>query len=108
MDFLKEYGLVDDYNFARQWVEYRLTVRPVGIMALKYELKRFGIDRELIEEVLNDIHLEVELNLAKELIKKKLNGENKNMTRKKMAGLLQRRGFSYNTIFSVLSELDKE
>ncbi|MBM7854476.1 regulatory protein [Desulfohalotomaculum tongense] len=106
LDFLKEYQLIDDYVFARQWVEHRLAARPMGVVGLKYELKKYGIDKQKAEAVLAEIDAEMELELAQKLIQKKINNSSKPLTKQRAAGLLQRRGFSYDTIFKVLSEWD--
>ncbi|HKG18953.1 MAG TPA: regulatory protein RecX, partial [Candidatus Limnocylindrales bacterium] len=51
---LTELGMIDDAAFARQWVESRDRARPRGERALRQELARKGIDRELTEETLAD------------------------------------------------------
>jgi regulatory protein len=49
---LREMGYINDAAFARQWVEERSRLRPVGRRALAAELARKGIDRELVESAL--------------------------------------------------------
>jgi regulatory protein len=44
---LTELGILDDQAFARAWVESRDRARPRGERALRAELARKGIDREL-------------------------------------------------------------
>ena len=49
---LAELGILDDEAFARAWVESRDRARPRGERALRSELFRKGIDRELADDVL--------------------------------------------------------
>ncbi len=47
-------GILDDATFARAWVESRDRAHPRGERALRSELLRLGIERELIEIVLEE------------------------------------------------------
>lgn len=49
---LVELGLVDDLDFARQWVADRSVRKKLGPRALKAELAAKGIARDVIEEAL--------------------------------------------------------
>ena len=51
---LAELGVLDDEAFARGWVESRDRARPRGERALRQELARKGIDREVTDETLAD------------------------------------------------------
>ena len=51
---LGELGLLDDEAFARAWVESRDRARPRGERALRSELFRKGIDRQLADDVLEE------------------------------------------------------
>ena len=55
---LKELGMIDDAAFARAWVESRDRARPRGERALRQELLRKGIDREVRDGVLADRDIE--------------------------------------------------
>lgn len=105
LEFLKEYQLIDDYQFACSWVEHRMAIRPMGVKGIKYELKKHGIDNEITESVLSKIDSEDELALAKQLIQKKINNHS-GFNKRKAAALLQRRGFSYDIISRILFQLD--
>jgi regulatory protein len=50
---LGDLGVLDDEAFARAWVESRDRARPRGERALRDELRLKGIDRSLVDEVLN-------------------------------------------------------
>jgi len=51
---LSDYGVLDDEDFARQWVESRDRARPRGERALARELAIKGIDRGVADEVLGE------------------------------------------------------
>jgi SOS response regulatory protein OraA/RecX len=49
-----ELGMLDDEAFARAWVESRDRARPRGERAIREELRFKGIDRAVIDQVLED------------------------------------------------------
>jgi len=51
---LAELGILDDEAFARAWVESRDRARPRGERALRRELSLKGIDREVLDDVLEE------------------------------------------------------
>lgn len=104
---LKKLDLVDDEKFAAWWVGQRTTFKPRGYLALIYELRLKGIDKKVVEKVLEEINLDEEkvaLNLLKNKMYKweKLSGRE---AREKMASFLSRKGFSWEIIEKVLRKL---
>jgi regulatory protein len=53
---LGDLGVLDDEAFARAWVESRDRARPRGERALRDELRLKGIDRSIVDQVLQDRH----------------------------------------------------
>jgi regulatory protein len=51
---LTELGMLDDDAFARAWVESRDRARPRGERALRAELRQKGVDRPIVDAVLDD------------------------------------------------------
>ena len=51
---LVELGYLDDAAFARAWVESRDRARPRGSAALRQELQRAGVARDVIDQVLDE------------------------------------------------------
>lgn len=103
--WLKEYRYINDYEFASQWVAYRQLNKPMGRQGLKYELRQKGIGDDIIEQVLVGLDFEEELNLALAMAEKKLlrlsvdeAGDISEKEWGKVIGLMQRRGFSAETI----------
>lgn len=107
---LKKKGLINDLEFAKQWVESR--GKKKGAIALKSELFRKGIDREIIEEALSvKREGESEAQTAKKLLEKRI-GRWKNLSKQeikqKALQFLISRGFSYEISKEVLENILKE
>jgi regulatory protein len=51
---LTELGMLDDEAFGRAWVESRDRARPRGEIALRRELAMKGVDRAIVDEVLEE------------------------------------------------------
>ena len=51
---LTELGMLDDATFARAWIESRDRVRPRGEIALRRELALKGVDRAVVDELLEE------------------------------------------------------
>lgn len=106
---LKKLKHLDDLEFAAWWVEQRAEFRPRGKWALRSELFKKGIKRELIDRVLEEKVDEVLL--AKKAAEKK----NKVFSKlkgfefeKKMGAYLNRLGFSWEVVKKVLEEMKKK
>lgn len=100
---LKKIKQIDDQKFTYWWVDQRLTFRPRGKFGLIMELKQKGIEKEIVEKVVNE--KVNELPLAKKLAQKKLKTYQnlpKREFRQKMSAFLARRGFSWETIREVI------
>ena len=106
ISFLEEYRFLDDKEFSRMWVRSRTRDKPSGRRKISYELFRKGISRDIIEECLADYPTELEEELAFLLAEKKIT--QKGVDLKKIEGFLLRRGFDYNIVRRVLSEILKK
>jgi regulatory protein len=51
---LSELGMLDDVAFGRAWVESRDRARPRGEIALRRELSLKGVDRAIVDELLDE------------------------------------------------------
>jgi regulatory protein len=89
---------VDDRAFAVAWVENRQLLKPKSQRALSYELRQKGIDRAVIEDILDvvDEALAAEQALAGRL--RNWQSLDEPTFRKKAVGFLSRRGFSYDVV----------
>ena len=109
---LKQKNLLNDEQFAKMWVQARRKSKQKGKMALKAELYQKGIDRELIDKVLEEGSTpESEEQLAKFALEKKMRVW-KNLPRlelrKKAYEYLLRRGFEYEVVNSVVEKYLKK
>lgn len=108
---LRQLGYVNDQAYARMFVESRMRSRPKGENLIRRELMKKGVSEEDAEPVLREkFHGEdtrSEYNLAKRLVMKKWEHW-KQLPRldqkKKVFGLLARRGFSQTVIHTIIDE----
>jgi regulatory protein len=106
---LQQAGQVDDLSFAQAWVENRNTFHPRSKSALRSELRRKGLGDEVVRSVLDEQVDEPALAFAAaRKYARRLTGLDWLDFRKKLGGYLSRRGFSYSTLSSVVSEVWKE
>jgi regulatory protein len=108
LDRLRAWGYVDDRAFARQWVAERAGRR--GLRALAYELQQKGLEPELIRQVLAEAEDPAReyasaLALAKRRWEERLPPQKR---RRRIIGLLARRGFSWEIIEAVVRALESE
>ncbi len=94
---LEHYAYIDDFEFARFWVESRTRNRPRGLFALKYELREKGIEKHVIEKTLAgfDEHAP-----AWQAVAKKLSGWSTlpdHELKGKIYSFLKQRGFAFET-----------
>lgn len=107
---LKQKNLLNDEKFAKEWVEARRKSKQKGIKALKAELYQKGIDKETVEEVLQEQSDISEEQLAKQALGKKMEKwqalpylEKK----KKAYQFLATRGFEYEVIRNIVEKFIK-
>jgi regulatory protein len=107
LDRLTGVGLVDDADFAEQWVHSRLANAGKGKRALAAELHTKGVDNDVITSVLDGINPAAERGRAEQLVRKKLrrenlSGDDAGVSRRLMA-MLARRGFGQSMAYDVVS-----
>jgi len=103
---LKSMGYINDGLYARKYISDRLKLKPKSKKALYYELKRKGVDDDIIEEALNETELD-ETSLAYRLAKKKYGkyDARKPDIQRKIASFLGHRGFSYEIICETIKQM---
>jgi regulatory protein len=107
---LAEQGYVDDQEFARYWIENRAENRPRGKRLMASELRQKGVSKEIVDEALDEAEID-ELDDAMKLARRRSNqlrGLDNVAWQRRMTGFLQRRGFGWETIRTVLDELRRE
>lgn len=107
LDRLTEVGLVNDADFAQQWVQSRHTYSGKGKRALAMELRRKGIGQEDASAALSLIDSEDERVRAAELVAKKLRTltvDDRDRVIRRLVSMLARRGFPQGMAFEVVKE----
>lgn len=103
---LERENLLDDSDFARQWVESR-TTHKLGRSRIAHELRRKGISQEEAEEALAIIDDDNQLNdaiaLAKKAAERIKPGEDRRKASARIAGMLARRGYSWDIAKQAIS-----
>lgn len=109
LDRLTEVGLINDEEFARLFVAERQRSRPRGRRGLVAELRKRGIDPEIIDLVLDEEdEVEEPVEVARRAVAAKLralSGKPAKERKRKAEGFLLRRGFNYEVIREALGDL---
>jgi regulatory protein len=113
LDRLAAVGLVNDTDFAEQWVQSRRANAGKSKRALAAELHTKGVDNEVISTVLAGIDAGAERDRAEQLVRAKLTRENLDRDQMRVArrlvAMLARRGYDQKTAYDVVSvQLDLE
>lgn len=96
--------LLDDGEFARYWVDNRMRFNPRGLRGLRYELRRKGVARAIIDDVLATVDVQAAARKAVEAGARRLSRFEPREFRRKLQGYLARRGFSYSVIKPLVEE----
>ena len=106
LDRLAEVGLVDDSDFAEQWVRSRHANAGKGKRALAAELRTKGVDNHVITAALADIDAGAERERAERLVNDKLrrerNTDDEAKLTRRLVGMLARRGYHQSMAFDVV------
>lgn len=110
IQFLQEHNYLDDAAFAQLWRRGREQRKPRGQRALRSELRQLGVDREIIDETLEDFDApsnayKAAAKPAARLLAKGVDAE---QFRRKLSTHLQRRGFDYSVITPTIHRLWNE
>lgn len=108
LDRMETVGLVDDAALADSWVASRQRRRQLSKRALGAELVRKGVDREQIDTALEQVASDDEYAAARDLAQSKagrLNGLDRRVQYRRLAGVLARRGFGAELCRQVISEV---
>lgn len=108
LDRLAEVGLVDDEDFAEQWVRTRHEHSGKGKRALAVELRKKGVDGEVIDAALAELDPAAERQRAEQLVRDKLRRERLGddddiKVTRRLVGMLARRGYQQSMAFDVVS-----
>jgi regulatory protein len=102
---LRKQGFVDDTAFARFWKENRDDFSPRSQRLTGLELKRKGVDEEIINRVVNTIDDDDSAYRAGLKKVRTLTGSDYEKFRRRLGDHLRRRGFSYDVIRRTVARL---
>lgn len=112
IQFLYEFNLLDDRKFARSFVKSKIELKKYGKGRLKIELLKKGINKEIIEDTLNEVYPEHDkYKMALELAEKKyriIRNKPKNKIYTSIKYFLQRQGFDWEVTKKTLDALLKQ
>jgi len=102
-------GLIDDADFAEQWVRSRRARAGKGKRALAAELRTKGVDADVIAAALDGIDAAAERERAEQLVEQKLRREtladvDDTKVMRRLVGMLARRGYSQSLAVAVVSD----
>lgn len=105
---LKQKGLINDSQFASEWIHARRSSKKKGKIALKMELIKKGIEKSVIDEMDESITTDDEVSVARQALEKKLKSW-QNLPdvefKQKAIEFLMRRGFEYEVAKDVAKSL---
>jgi regulatory protein len=111
---LKNYGFINDLEYARNFVLNRSRSKTLGELALRRELLSKGISSEIVDEVLSEREnlideFEIALDLAQGKLKQvkslKKRKKGRDEYKRRIYEFLLRRGFKFETINRVMREI---
>lgn len=109
LDRFEELQLIDDASFADAWVRSRARTRGLSRSALRRELRAKGIADELSDEALEQVSGEDELEMARELVEKKVRsmpaGLDHDKGVRRLVAMLGRKGYGSGTAFRVVNDI---
>jgi regulatory protein len=102
-------GLIDDADFAEQWVRSRRGRAGKGKRALAAELRTKGVDDDVIAAALDGIDAGAERLRAEQLVEQKLRREaladaDDTKVMRRLVGMLARRGYGQSMAVAVVNE----
>jgi regulatory protein len=104
LEKLLEKGYVNDKKFARWWVENRNQTKGSSLRKLSSELAAKGVERRVIEQVMDESSRNDNDELQKVILKKR----GKYDDEQKLIAYLARQGFHYDDIKQTLSSLSDQ
>jgi regulatory protein len=103
-DRIIERGYVNDTSFAEYWIENRQLRKGISQRKLQAELAAKGVDRSIVERLLNNTERSDEDEIQKILLKK----ANRYDDEQKLIAYLARQGFSYDDIKQAIENSKSE
>lgn len=104
--FLKEYDFIDDFQYAKKYIEECISLKKYGHMKIKMQLREKGIASDLLDEAMSYFDFdEIENENLACLVEKKLGGdfEYKNIMRAKRYFVA--RGYDFGAVDDAIKKI---
>lgn len=111
LDRFQDVQLIDDGEFARQWVQTRHAGRGLARRALSHELRQRGVDDQTLREAVEVIGDEDELEVARELVRRRwptMRGDDPARRARRLAGMLARKGYGAAVAYRAVRDVTNE
>jgi len=109
IDRMKSNGVLGDQQFAQTWVDNRNAFRPRSKRMLALELRQKGVSEGEIQKALAEVGDETSLAYQVAMsYSRRLASADWETFRKRLGGFLARKGFSYETIAPIISQVWEE
>lgn len=98
-------GLIDDAAFAETWVRSRHAHQGLARRALAVELRRKGVDDEVVAEAVAAVDTDAEEERARALVRKRLRamaGLEEQVRLRRLVGMLARKGYPEGLAYRVV------
>ncbi len=105
---LRQDGFANDDQFARAWVENRITFRPRSRRMMAMELRQKGLDDETVQSAVEAVDDEASAYEAAQKRATRFKALEWQDFRKKLSEFLARRGYSYSVIAPVVTRIWNE
>lgn len=107
--FLEEYNFINDYDYAKRFINDSLKIKHWGTKKIKYELNNKGIDENIIVSALSEFDFdELESDCVLSIARKKFSGNFEYKNIMKVKRFLVSKGFSYEIIDKTINQLIQE
>lgn len=105
---MEELGLIDDEKFARRYAEELINVKHLSVRGARYKLTEKGIDRELADEILDELDPDPREHIAIIIERKYKKALTDEKGRRRAVAALQRMGYSWSDINAVIGEYEDD
>jgi len=101
LEYLTDLKFINDYKYALMYINDKMKFKPSSKREIYYKLKNLGIDREYIDQAIEELEFNEQDSIEKIMEKKIRKGS---IDKKKIYKYLFNRGFFYNNINKILTK----
>lgn len=98
LDKLESLGLINDMNFAKKYANDLINLKQLSKKGAKQKLLLKGIDKEIIDEVLDNIEVDEQDQIDEIVSKRFINKLSDEKEKRRAFNFLLRKGYSYSDI----------